>query len=204
MRIFLMLAGLLLAGVARAGAGLEQMNAFLADLTSLQAHFEQSVLNTEDASAGAFSGDFMVKRPGRFRWSYTVPQKQDIIADGDWVWLVDHELEQVSQQSQAAALKGTPASLLVNGGDVEEQFEVVELGEHQGMEWIELVPRDPEGPFERIQLAFAGNMLQRMETRDHFGQVSRMIFHGMRRNLALDDALFRFNNADQWDLFTTE
>jgi outer membrane lipoprotein carrier protein len=202
MRIYLLLAGLLLAGAARAGAGLEQMNAFLDGLTSLEASFEQSVLNTEDASAGAFSGAFMVKRPGRFRWNYSVPQKQDIIADGRYVWLVDYELEQISQQSQDSALRGTPALLLVDGGDINAQFEVVELGRHQGMDWLELVPRDPEAPFERIQLAFADGMLQRMETRDRFGQISRMVFHNMQRNIPLDDELFRFNNADRWDLFT--
>lgn len=202
MRIFLLLAGLLLAGTARAGAGLDQMNAFLDGLQTLQAAFEQSVLNTDDATAGAFSGAFMVKRPGRFRWNYTVPQRQDIIADGDNVWLVDYDLEQISQQSQETALRGTPALLLTRDGALEEQFEVVELGEHQGMQWLELLPRDPEGPFERIQLAFADNMLQRMETRDHFGQISRMVFHAMRRNIELDDNLFRFTNAQRWDLFT--
>jgi outer membrane lipoprotein carrier protein len=203
MRIFaVLLAGLLLAGVARAGTGLDQMNAFLDGMTSLEARFQQNVLNTEDATTGTYSGTFMVKRPGRFRWNYSAPQKQDIIADGRWVWLVDYDLEQVSQRSQKSALRGTPAQLLVEGGDIGAQFEITELGSHQGMAWVELVPRDPEASFERIQLAFADHLLQRMETRDHFGQVSRIVFHDMQRNVPLDDDLFRFNNADRWDLFT--
>jgi outer membrane lipoprotein carrier protein len=202
MRISVLLAALLLASVARAGAGLDQLNAFLDGMTSLQADFSQTVLNSENASTGAFSGSLMVKRPGRFRWNYREPYRQDIIGDGRWVWLVDYDLEQISQQSQDKALRGTPALLLIDGGDIREQFELVELGLHQGMQWIELIPRDPEAPFERIQLAFADNQLQRMETRDRFGQISRMVFQNLKRNAPLDDELFRFTNAQRWDLFT--
>jgi hypothetical protein len=29
-----------------------------------------------------------------------------------------------------------------------------------------------------------------------------MVFHGMQRNIPLDDELFSFNNAQRWDLFS--
>ena len=66
-------------------------------------------------SGRQFEGQFLLKRPHRFRWNYTAPYQQDIIADGDWVWVVDKDLEQVSQQSQKEALRGTPALVLLAG-----------------------------------------------------------------------------------------
>lgn len=184
-----------------AGAGLDQMQAFLGGLESLAATFEQTVLDTENSKTGSYQGQFLLKRPQRFRWNYTAPYQQDIIADGDWVWVIDRDLEQVSQQSQDDALRGTPALILLSDRDITKQFEVVELGEHQQQQWLELIPRDPEGPFERIQLAFANNKLLRMETRDKFGQISRFVFGAMERNLALPDELFVYTPTPELDVF---
>jgi outer membrane lipoprotein carrier protein len=198
----LLMCVLLLAGTARAGAGLDQLGGFLDGLQTVAARFEQSVLNPEQGTTGTFSGQFLLKRPDRFRWIYTAPYDQDIIADGRWVWVVDKDLDQVSQQSQATALRGTPALVLLGDGSLEGEFEVVELGEHQGMQWLELIPRDPEGPFERIQLALSDNLLHRLETRDRFGHISRFVFQGLERNLPLDDELFQFQPTGDMDLFT--
>ena len=201
MRILIVLLGLLLAGGARAGAGLDQLHGFLDGLQTLSAHFEQSVLNPEEGTGGQFSGQFLLKRPGRFRWNYTAPYQQDIIADGDWVWVVDKDLEQVSQESQDTALRGTPAVVLLGNDSLDKHFEVIDLGQHQGMAWLELIPRDPDGPFERIQLAFADQLLQRMETRDRFGHISRFVFSGMKRNPPLDDKQFVYTPTPEMDVF---
>lgn len=201
-RLPMLLGVLLLAGVARAGAGADQLDAFLDGLQTLAARFEQAVLNPEQGTTGTFQGQLLLKRPDRFHWIYTEPYEQDIIADGRWVWVVDKDLDQVTQQSQDKALRGTPALVLLGDGTLDREFEVVELGEHQGMQWLELIPRDPEGPFERIQLALSDGMLQRLETRDRFGHISRFVFQGLQRNLPLDDELFRYQPTGEMDLFT--
>mgnify|MGYP002067745110 CR=1 FL=1 len=201
LKTFLFALVMLTAVNARAGAGLDQLNGFLDGLQSLATTFDQSVYNAENSSTGSFQGQFLLKRPQRFRWNYTAPYQQDIIADGDWVWVVDKDLEQVSQQSQKEALRGTPALVLLADADINKQFELVELGKHQGLEWLELIPRDPEGPFERIQLGLADQVLQRMETRDRFGQISRFVFLGMQRNLELPDKLFVYTPSAEHDVF---
>ena len=201
LKTFLFALAMLAATSARAGAGMDQLNGFLDGLQSLAATFEQSVYNNENSTTGTFKGQFLLKRPQRFRWNYTAPYQQDIIADGDWVWVVDKDLEQVSQQSQKEALRGTPALVLLADADINKQFEIIELGEHQGLQWLELIPRDPEGPFERLQLGLADHRLQRMETRDRFGQISRFVFGAMERNLELPDKLFVYTPSAEYDVF---
>jgi outer membrane lipoprotein carrier protein len=201
LKFYLFALAMLAATSARAGAGLDQLNGFLDGLQSLAATFEQSVYNTENSSTGTFKGQFLLKRPQRFRWNYTAPYQQDIIADGNWVWVVDKDLEQVSQQAQKEALRGTPALVLLADADINKQFEIVELGEHQGLQWLELIPRDAEGPFERLQLGLADHKLQRMETRDRFGQISRFVFGAMERNLELPDKLFVYTPSAEYDVF---
>ncbi len=182
--------------------GKARLTAFLDGLHTLQAEFEQAVLDTENNTTGLFRGVFRLSRPGKFRWDYEVPYEQSIIADGRDLWIVDPELRQITQQWQRSALKGTPALLLAEDVEVESQFEVVELGERQGLEWLELTPRDPDAQFVQVLLAFEGNALQRMEMADKFGQISRFRFYELVRNPKLDPKVFNFEKPPGYDMFT--
>lgn len=193
--------GLCLSGVAQAGAGLDALNGFLDGLNSLEAKFEQTVLDAENSRTGSFQGTFYLQRPGRFRWNYQAPYEQTIIADGDYVWVID-DLEQATQQTQETALRGTPALLLVGNDPVDKHFEAVDIGMHLGMDWVELIPKDLEGAFERIQMAFLGGELNRMEMRDRYGQITRFRFFEIKRNQSLEPELFRFESGNGLDVFS--
>lgn len=198
----------LLAGIAltvplsaQALTGKESLSRFLDGLNTLEARFEQSVLDTENQRTGVFHGIFLLKRPGQFRWDYVAPEEQMIVADGRDIWIADKGLQQITQQSQAGALKGTPARLLLEDFPLENEFEVIEIGDRQGLIWLELIPRDEDSQFIRVQLAFADGELRRMEMRDKFGQISRFRFFEIKRNPALDPDIFDFQPPPGWDLF---
>lgn len=192
--------GWLLSGVVSA-SGLEQMNHFLRGLNNLQAGFEQSVLSSDQRQASRSQGMFYLQRPGRFRWDYFEPDRQQIIADGKQIWMIDPDLEQVSVQNQEEALKGTPALFLVGGDAVETHFEVIDIGASQGFEWVELIPRDQEGQFVRILLAFSGNLLRRMEMADAFGQISRFQFYDIKQNPVFERDFFLYRPPFDFDLY---
>lgn len=183
-----------------AGTGPEHLKRFLDDLKTLQAKFEQTVLDETRTEAEHSRGLLSLWRPGRFRWDYTEPYKQLIVADGKKIWIYDSDLEQVSSRSQEDALHGTPAQLLSDSTPFETSFEVVDLGDRQGMAWVELIPRDPESQFISILLAFKGNELRRMEMADQFGQTTRFRFHDIRRNPPLADDLFVFEPPEGSDI----
>ncbi len=186
--------------VAFAGPGREALDKFLDGLVTLQAKFEQSVLDTENAATGLMHGLFLLERPGRFRWDYVSPRKQVILADGRDVWIIEEDLKQVTQHYQPWALKGTPAAFLVADESVEKDFEIIEIGERLGMQWLELIPRDPESDLNRVLLAFVGDELRHMELNDKFGQVSRFRFFEIERNVSIDPILFVFDQRDEWDV----
>lgn len=196
--------GLLLAmqiGVSAApGPGRQALDDFLDGLSTLQAKFEQSVLDTENATSGQMHGLFLLERPGKFRWDYVVPRKQVILADGRDVWIIEEDLKQVTRHYQKWALKGTPAAFLAMDAAVEDDFEIVEIGERMGMQWLELIPRDQESDFNRVLLAFADKQLRRLELNDKFGQISRFSFYDMQRNAPIDSRLFVFEGQDDWDV----
>ena len=191
---------LILSGYVHAGSGPQKLDAFFQQLKTVSAKFEQSVLDTDAAKVGRFQGDLYISRPGKFRWDYFEPYEKQILADGDMVYVVDTDLEQITYVSQERALEGTPASILIGQDNLEEKFEIVDIGSSQEMDWVELLPRDAESQFTRILLAFAGNELRRMEMADKFGQITRFQFYDVKRNPELDKQLFVFERRQGYDL----
>jgi len=184
-----------------AATGPEQMRRFLDSVTTLQAQFEQSVLNEQKSAASRAQGTFYLKRPNQFRWDYSEPESQQIVADGRQIWLYDPDLEQVSVTFQRKALNGTPAMLLISGEPVEKAFEVIDIGNSQGLDWVELIPRDEESQFIRILLAFTNDELRRMEMADKFGQTTRFQFYNIEHNPAFASTFFQFERPDNVDLY---
>jgi outer membrane lipoprotein carrier protein len=204
-RLFLLVLLLLPAlAVAAPGPGRQAFDLFLEDLQTLQAKFSQSVLDTENATTGQMHGLFLLERPGRFRWDYVAPTNQIILADGRDVWIIEEELKHVTRHLQRFALKGTPAAFMVMEASIDDDFEVIEIGERMGMQWLELIPRDDDSDFNRILLAFVDNELRHMELNDKFGQISRFRFFEVQRNVPIDPELFVYEGKDDWDVLNVD
>lgn len=187
---------------AQAASGRDQLKQFFDGLTTFSAGFQQRTIRTEGRN-GYAEGTFYLQRPGRFRWEYRTPN-QLIVADGDRVWLFDKELEQVSHQGQDAALKGTPAQVLVETAPLENFFAVHELESSGGLDWVELRPLETGGDFERILLGLSNGLLWKLEMEDSFGQMTLFRFSEVKRNVALDPELFHYEPPSTMDVFGTD
>jgi len=111
LRLVLLL--LVIASQAQA-SGREAFDAFTKDLKTFRANFEQSVLDTNNAKTGIFLGQFYLNRPEQFRWDYVLPEPRKIIADGSTLWMIDEDIEQVTQYPQGWALRDTAAVILLS------------------------------------------------------------------------------------------
>lgn len=177
-----------------------RLERFIAGLDTLMADFSQQVIEAETGVVSRASGILYLSRPGRFRWVYKGEYPRYILADGKTVWLVEEDLEQVSQRSQRTALEGTPAGLLVDEIDLDEVFDIEELGIRMGLAWLKLRPRDEQSQFEEILLALDEAQLTRLEMTDRLGQVTRFDFRNIQRNIRLPDSLFQFVPPPGYDV----
>ncbi|WP_133512878.1 LolA family protein [Candidatus Thiosymbion oneisti] len=196
---WLILPALLLCGPAPAATGPERLQDYLRGLRSLVSDFRQITLNVDGGRIVESKGTFYLRRPGQFRWEYESPVKQIIVADGKRVWLHDLELDQVSHQSQAKALGGTPAQLLAMEGPVDRHFKVTPWDAGDGREWVELRPKAKDTQVVRIRIGFAGKRLDTLLMDDSFGQHTRFVFTGTKRNPRLDKDLFHFDASSAVD-----
>ncbi|HUJ87371.1 MAG TPA: outer membrane lipoprotein chaperone LolA [Burkholderiales bacterium] len=173
-------------------SALERFEAFLHDTRSARAEFEQRVYDRDQTLVQKSSGSFEFRRPGLFRWTYAAPTPQLIVGDGKDVWIYDRDLEQVTVRRMAKALGSTPAALLAGSAEVERAFDFSEAGARDGLEWLDAKPKDADAGFDLIGLGLGPEGVESMELRDHFGQTTRLRFHDITLNPALDPAAFRF------------
>lgn len=178
--------------MANAGVAKQRLHDFFSGVSSVRADFKQQVLGNDKKTLQETSGKMLLLRPGKFRWDYKKPYEQKIISNGKKVWLYDIDLEQVTVKTVDKVLGSTPALLLSSNTPVEQNFTVIELGEEQNLQWIELLPIDKETGFEKIVLAFDAKNLVSMELHDSFGQLTRLLFSNIERNPVIDPAKFDF------------
>lgn len=190
-RLWISLAAMCLAASAHAGA-IDKLHRFLETTKTLRADFAQIVVAKNGKRPQQSAGVMMISRPGKFRWQIEKPYRQLLVGDGEKVWMYDPDLRQVTVKKMDAALGSTPAALLVGGNSLEKNFDLRELGEREGLEWLEATPKSAESGFEKLQLGFAGDDLKAMELFDNFGQTTSLAFSNVQRNPALPAAQFRF------------
>lgn len=202
-RLLPAVAALLMAAPAFAGNAETVLHAFLEDVKTLSARFEQTLVDADDNLVEESSGTLEIARPGRFRWTYEEPYEQLLVADGRNVWSYDVDLEQVTVKPQAEVLGNTPAILLGGGGNVLDDFDIVETFEDRGTTWVRLQPKRDDGGFRTVDLGFDGDVLQRMIFRDTLGQSTLIALHDVTVNAPLDAARFRFEPPAGTDVVGT-
>ena len=180
-----------------ADAAIERMNQFFNNVKTMSADFSQSVKSENKINPDQSAGTLQMQRPGKFRWNYKKPYEQQIVADGNKLWVYDVEMEQVIVKSEELALGNTPAVLLSGNASITDKFVVTEevhneSGSQQEF-WVQLVPKDKDTGFEKLIMGFAGDHLQFMELRDTFGQVTRLTFSNLKVNQSIDPSVFKFN-----------
>ncbi len=179
------------AGVAEAGVPSE-LREFFAGIDTIRGEFRQVLFDARGRAVERSNGEFAILKPGRFRWHYTEPYEQLIVADGENIWLYDVDFEQVTVREQTDSLSQSPAMLLGGDADALDAFRYLGSYSRGGRDWLRLEPVAPESDFRAVDLSFAGGELELMELTDALGQVTRIEFTELVLNESLEDALFTF------------
>lgn len=174
-------------------SSLERFSEFVTGTRTARGEFEQKIFDADRKLIQESRGVLAFSRPGKFRWSYVKPYAQLIVGDGSRVWIYDEDLKQVTVKKLDQALGSTPAALLAGNNEAMRAFKLSDKGTKDGLEWLEAVPRDREGGFERFRMAFDASGLRVMELVDTFGQTTVLKFRSLERNPELGPGLFRFS-----------
>lgn len=187
---------------AVAASSIESLKGFLNQTTSAKARFAQMVLDKNMKMLQQATGTMQFSRPGKFRWEYVKPYEQLIVGDGIRLWIYDKDLNQVTVRKLDRALGSSPAALLAGSNEIEKNYTLTNLGNQEGLDWLEAVPKTQDTAFERIRLGFGKAGLEAMELRDQFGQFTIIKFADVERNLKLPSDTFKFTPPQSADVIT--
>lgn len=190
-----------LAGIALGQQAFGQENAegqklienFLNNITTISGRFEQQLVDADDVVIETSSGTLNVRRPGQFRWSYSSPYQQLLVADGLNIWSYDVDLEQVTVKAQETALGSTPAILLGGSSEVLDDFDYIGSFADRGTVWIRLRPKDTDNGFSMVELGFTDEKLSRMLFVDNLEQTTIVALFDVEFNELIDDDQFAFS-----------
>lgn len=180
--------------------GKQLVDEFVEDVVFFSGNFEQVLIDADGEVIERTTGTLEISRPGKFRWSYVDPYEQWLIADGLNIWSYDVDLAQVTVKSQAAALANTPALLLSGSANALDQFDYEGSYDETVTTWVKLAPRNTDSGFQRMELGFIDDTLNRMVFFDNLEQTTLVEFSDVAVNGQIDPARFEFLVPDGVDV----
>lgn len=179
--------------------GMESLETFVRSARSGRADFTQVVTapgkNGEAPRTKTSTGTFAFSRPNRFRFNYTKPFEQSIVADGQTLWLYDVDLNQVTARKQSQVLGATPAALIASSPDLatlKKDFTLEAIADSDGRQWVQATPRVRDGQLHTVKVGFRGEALEALDILDSFGQRSVITFSKLELNSAIPADTFQF------------
>lgn len=175
-----------------AQSGTDSLKRFFTDVTTYMARFDQVVLDETLNIIEESGGEMWISRPGKFRWNYSPPVKQEIVSNGDTVWLYDIDLEQVTARQLTEAVGRTPAILLAGRDDLSNNHDIRDLGTQGTLAWVGLKPTYPEAQFVDIRMGFENSVIKVMELVDGLGQTTRITLRDAVENPDIGAGTYEF------------
>jgi outer membrane lipoprotein-sorting protein len=135
-------------------------------------------------------GKFFVKRPGRFRFDYSLPSRQIIVSDGEYLAIQDLDLN----NEDRVALDQTPFRLLLRKDvDLLRDAKITEVQQADDLIVLGIEDKSPDSPGRiKLFLATKPNMeLKEWVTTDAQGLDTRIELSQLVKADDLDANLFK-------------
>ena len=198
---YLMIMLLLFASQAMADDAGQRLNDALKKMDNLTTEFKQTLLDEDKKVVQQSRGTLALQRPGKFAWIYTEPFEQRIIADGSELWIYDVDLDQVTVKPMDQGLSNAPIMILMKQTDINEQFEVNEVGQRKFLYWVELLPHADDLEYTHIYIGIEGEQVRAMELQDQFGQSTQIVFDNLRVGVVHNPAVFKYEPPAGVDVY---
>ena len=177
-----------------------KLEKILIKLNSFNADFVQIVKDSTNQIIDESSGRVMFKKPNYFRWEYEVPSKNEIISDGEFLYLYDQDLKQVIVSKLNKQLGMSPAMLLVSD-NVHESFNTKLISNSSNIKKYEATPKDLERAFfKQVIFKFNLDRLKEIKVIDNFDNETIIQFFKVIQNQDINEGKFLFNYPDDIDV----
>jgi outer membrane lipoprotein carrier protein len=165
--------------------------------------FQESMLKAMMISDTA-EGRLIVKRPGKMRWEYLIPDEQTIITDGKSMWIYRPADKQVMVGKAPEFFSGGKgAGFLSDIRQIRKSFDVqLQKSKSPDHFQLRLLPKSPTADLADVILSVNRSdfLVQQILTYNSYGDETRIEFSEYRFNQNPKDSLFTFIIPDGIDV----
>lgn len=169
------------------------------EITDFHAKFTQEATVKALDKVQRSEGEVWFKKPGKMRWNYYSPGKDEIVSDGRTLWFYDVAEKQVIESPLAEVSDTQNTTSLLSGlGNIKEVFDAsfadaAELGSN-GNYMIELKPKNEEEQYNKAIVAFDQNtmVVKSIYLYDPFGNLTTISLKDIKIDNGVQDSLFNF------------
>jgi outer membrane lipoprotein carrier protein len=167
------------------------------NMNDYRAHFKQEAKIQGYPRPQKSEGEMFYKKPGKMRWNYDKPEKQEMVTNAITLWLYTPSLKQVMKSDFSLARQSKLASAFLSGmGNLEKDFNVSleNVNEVKKEYMIKLLPKDASDMIESLFLTLDSKSfnIKKSELKDIYGNVTLVEFNELDINTGLKDSLFNF------------
>ncbi len=168
-------------------------------INSIEADFEQETTLQSLNQRRLAEGKVYFKKPGRMRWNYIRPDKQEMVTDGEKLWIYMVSQKRVYRYDARAYLQSQlTLNFFLGQGNFQRDF-VVSMSPQSKLARekfyiLTLLPRFTHPHVSEIKLWIGKDtfLIGKILTKDHLRNTNLLLFKRQRINVSLDDGLFVF------------
>lgn len=177
----------------------------LQTITTLSGKFKQTITDANGKEAAdPTSGEFHLKRPGKFYWHTAPPFEQVVVGNEVGLIVYDPDLEQVTVYDREEFLS-SPAAVLSGSADKIQQKYSVETQTRKNKHTYVLREKDASSKsFDNLSFVFEKDVLVSLTLKDQLGQTTDIKFDKVKVNQPLEDSIFVFLPPEGADIIVNE
>ena len=167
----------------------DQLLARLAQISAMQGAFQQRQFDGDGEILIESSGHFKLLRPFYFSWEISSPDRQLIVANAEYLWHYDIDLQTATRRPVVGSIEASPLQIL--GGDesvLREQYAVTKEDDNTST----LTPLAEAKGFRQLTVSVDAAVMQRMDIVDRLGQRVVVDFDQVDTSSPLSSSDFEF------------
>ena len=172
----------------------DELSTILNRTSAFSGQFSQLVYDNKSQLIEEASGDVVFKKPHFFKWIYQAPHQNQIIGDGETVYIYDPDLSQVIMSRFSQSKSNNPANIFFLN-NLEESFKVTKILIDDEV-WYSCESKSKDIDYQSIEISFNKDKIKAMKVIDGLQNKIIINFVNISYSSDIDEASFLFNVPD--------
>ena len=172
----------------------DELSNLLNKTIAFSGQFSQSVYDNKSQLIEEANGEVVFKKPHFFKWIYQAPHQNQIIGDGEMVYIYDPDLSQVIMSKFSQSKNNNPANIFFLN-NIEDSFKVTKILIDDEA-WYRCESKSKDIDYQSIEISFNEDKIHGMRVVDGLQNKIIINFVNIIQNPNIDEASFLFNVPD--------